>query len=333
MTTQVAANRSGSMLGWQVTALAFALGLLVLVVGTRIESAIIAAVGTTGHELEWIGDVIASVAVTTLAYLWLHLRASRARLLDLERSRVALDEQFRLAAEIQRNLLPEIPPTTPGYRWAARMETAYEVGGDFYDFVGQDDGSVLLILGDVSGKGIPAALLQSSLATAFRVHASTTADLRGIAGRMSEALRAQTGGRPYATAVLARLDRSPRRITYVNAGHPPGLLFRGAQAFELDVGGPPLGLLPDVTYERASLDLEAGDFGVFVTDGITEALDWTPLQMIEALRSENLWTSASPADGCEYLLRIAGRAPRALGASPAIDDDRTAFAFRVCDER
>ena len=316
---------------WQITGLALGSGLVVLLTGTWIESAIITAVGATGHHLEWVSDIVASVAVTSLTYLWLRLRASRKRVLDLERAQIAVDEQFRLAAEIQRNLLPRIPPATPGYMWAARMEAAHEVGGDFYDFVRRDDGAVLVILGDVSGKGIPAALLQSSLATLFRMHAITSAEPDVIAGLMSDGLLSQTGGRPYATAILARMDRSPRRITYVNAGHPRGLLLRETATLELSAGGPPLGLLPHSKYEQASLDLKPGDFCVLVTDGITEALEGIPLPLAGAVNAGNLSRSATPEEGCEYLLRISGQAAGPPGAG-TWSDDRTVLALRVMDE-
>jgi serine phosphatase RsbU (regulator of sigma subunit) len=313
-----------------VPVLAFATGLLVLVVGRWIESAIIAAVGTTGHELEWISDVIAMSATTSLTYLWLHLRAARTRMQEMERARVAVEEQLRLAGEIQRTLLPQIPTATPGYLWAAQMVPALEIGGDFYDFFAQDDGAVLIILGDVSGKGIPAALLQSSLKTLFRVHASGTADLKEVASLISEGLREETGGLPYATAFLARLDCSPRRITYVNAGHPPGFVLRGTEVFELDAGGPPLGLLPHTAYELASLELQIGDLGVLVTDGVTEALEGIPVSVSDLLKDGSTWSSTTPAQGCEFLLRISGDAPGPPGAG-IWHDDRTALVFRVRD--
>ena len=325
-------ERPRAMTRKQIAAVAIASGALTLAVAVQSEAVIIKAVGATGHELEWISDVIASIAVTTLSYLWLHLRATRAQLLDADRARIIQDEEFRLAAEIQQTLLPEIPPATPGYHWAARMEAARQVGGDFYDFVTTDEGAVLLILGDVSGKGVPAAMMQSSLSTLFRVHASMTADPETIASHMSEALLKQTGGHPYATAILARLDRFPRRITYVNAGHPPGLVLRGADTLPLDAGGPPLGLLPNARYGWASLDLAPGDVGVLVTDGVTEALEGIPLMLSQALRNGHRRQSATPKEDCDYLLGLAASAPGPPGAG-TWSDDRTVFAFRVSDDR
>jgi len=316
------------MTGKRVAAVSIGWGALVLIVGTQVETVVIEAVGATGHHLEWISDVIAAIAVTALSYLWLHLISTRAALVDSTRARVVQDEQLRLAAEIQQTLLPEIPAETPGYHWAARMEAALQVGGDFYDFVRTDDGAVLLILGDVSGKGISAAMMQSSLTTSFRVHASMTRDPVAIASRMSEALFTQTGGQPNATAILARLDLLPRRITCVNAGHPAGLVKSGSGIRKLDAGGPPLGLLPGARYDFASIDLAPGDIGVLVTDGVTAALEGIPLVLSQALEDGHLSPSGTPKQDCDYLLGIAAAAPGPPGAG-AWSDDRTVLTFRV----
>jgi hypothetical protein len=314
----------------QIAAVAVAAGAIVMILGIRTEAEIITAVGATGHQLEWISDVMASVAITALTYLWLHLRITRAELVNSVRARAIQDEQFRLAAGIQRNLLPEIPPGTPGYSWAARMEAAHEVGGDFYDFVTAAEGAVLVILGDVSGKGLPAAMLQSSLTTLFRVHASMTADPGAIARRMSEDLLRQTGGQPYATAILARFDRLPRRVTYVNAGHPAGLVQHRGNTVRLDAGGPPLGLLSGARYDRASLDLVPGDYGVLVTDGVTEALEGIPLLLSQVLETRPVRQAVALTEECDYLLRLAAGAPGPPGAG-AWNDDRTVLVFRVSD--
>jgi hypothetical protein len=314
----------------QIAAVAGAAGAIVLIAGTQIESAFIRAVGATNHQLEWISDLVAAIVVSSLAYLWLHLRVTRAELLNSERARITQEEQLRLAAEIQRTLLPEIPPETPGYRWAARMETAHRVGGDLYDFVTTGDGAVLLILGDVSGKGMPAAMMLSSLTTLFRVYASMTPDPVAIASRMSRALFDQTGGNPFATAIIARFDRAPRRVTFVNAGHPPGLVMRGSGVLRMEAGGPPLGLLPGAGYECASIDLAPGDAGVLVTDGVTEALEGLSLQLTQALDNGHRAPSATPKEDCDRLLQLAARSPGPPG-SEGWSDDRTAFAFRVSD--
>jgi sigma-B regulation protein RsbU (phosphoserine phosphatase) len=233
-----------------------------------------------------------------------------------------------MAAEIQRILLPELTPETPGHRWAVRMETAHRVGGDFCDFVASRKGAVLLIIGGVPGKGMPAAMMQSSLTTMFRVYASMTMDLCEIATRMSQTLFDHTEGNPFATAILAGFSHDPRRMTYINAGHPPGLVLRPTGVLQLDSGGPPLGLLPDASYELTSIDLAPGDVGVLVTDGVRKAIEGISLALNWAL--ERRPAAATPTEDCNYLLGFA--APSSgPPASRAWCDDRTVFAFRVFD--
>jgi sigma-B regulation protein RsbU (phosphoserine phosphatase) len=212
------------------------------------------------------------------------------------------------------------------------MIPAHEVGGDFYDFLALSDDAVLVMVGDVSGKGSPAALLQSALKTLFRVHGSSTTDLAALATRMSAGLREETGGMPYATAILARFDRAPARMTFVNAGHPPGFLVRDTALVALASTGLPLGLWPDAKYEALSVDLYPGDLGVFVTDGVTEALEGGTFSLRDALKQSVRSGFEDPMDLCEYLLRVAGEGPGPPGAGDW-QDDRTALAFAVLHTR
>jgi serine/threonine protein phosphatase PrpC len=135
---------------------------------------------------------------------------------------------------------------------------------------------------------------------------------------------------PYATAIVARFDSTARRLTCVNAGHPAGLLIRGGAEWKLDVGGPPLGLLPGARYEAASLDLHSGDLGVLVTDGVTEALEGSSTTVLELLqhRRRRLSDPNRVDDVCRFLLNESSRAPGPVGAGDW-QDDATAFVFRV----
>jgi serine phosphatase RsbU (regulator of sigma subunit) len=306
-------------------------GLAAFVVGTAAESVIIRAVHGNRLELEWLSDAVISMGVAGITYLWVHLNASRTRLLTLEQEQIVIDEQLRLAAEIQRGLLPEVPRATTGFRWAARMIPASRIGGDFYDFFQPTAGTVLVILGDVSGKGIPAALILSSLKTLFRTFARETVDPAAIAERMSEALHEEFAGMPYATAIVARFETAPGRLACVNAGHPPAYLLRnGAVGASLDSGGRPLGLLAGATYETDHVELSPGDIGVLVTDGITEALEAGPetlSQTLGGLRGR-LTAGSSPAEICDDLLRAAAAGPGPAGV-PDWQDDRTVFVFAV----
>jgi serine phosphatase RsbU (regulator of sigma subunit) len=312
---------------WTTAAKAAAAGLAAFGVGNLAQSTIISAVHGNRSELEWLSDAIISTAVAGIAFLWLHLKASRLRVLALERDQIAVDEQLRLAAEIQRNLLPPIPKVTPGFRWAARMVPAGRIGGDFYDFLWFGDGRVLAILGDVSGKGIAAALLLSSLKTLFRTVARETDDPAAIAERISAALHEEYGGLPYMTAIVARFESSGRRIGYVNAGHPSGYVLReGEVSAELASGGLPLGLLPGARYTRSDVAIQPGDVGVLVTDGVTEALETGPVKLSDALRA--LRARRAPGDLCDELLRTAAEGTGPVGAE-GWQDDRTALVFAV----
>ena len=309
-------------------AIALGAGLLVMAIGTSVESAVVATFRPSGFELRWIGDVIAASVIVGATYSSLRLSAVRGQLLDMERDRIVVNEQLRLAAKIQRQTLPAIPREALNYRWAARMIPAYEVGGDFYDFLALSEDTVAVLLADVSGKGIPAALLPSALKTLFHVHARATADLTALAARMSAGLREDTGGLPYATAILARFDRQPARMTFVNAGHPPGFLIRDGDLIALESTGMPLGLWPDAQYEEVSIDLRPGDLGVFVTDGVTEALEGGTVSLRDALFEAARSGIEDPADLCAYLMRVASEGAGPLGAE-GWQDDRTSLAFRV----
>jgi serine phosphatase RsbU (regulator of sigma subunit) len=293
--------------------------------GIEAESVIIAAVGGDSGELQWISDSIVAVGVATTTYLWLSLRASRTLAGELERQRIALDTQLRLAADIQRSLLPELPASIPGFRLAARLVPAGHVGGDFYDFLGLPDGALLLV-GDVSGKGVPAALVQATIHSLFRLLARETQHPAEIAARLSTELHSETGGAPYATAVVLRLYSSPLRLVCVNAGHPP-LLLRSAEGIvELAADGVPLGLLPGASYLARVISLAPGTLGLVVTDGISEALEGVPRSVAEALR--DCGPEPAPSEVCERLMAEAARAPGPPGVK-GWQDDRTALAFQV----
>jgi len=315
---------------WPPAILAILAGILAFLVGTTVETFIIQAVHGDRARLEWISDVVVSIGIVALTYLWLHLRASRMRLLALEREQVAVDEQLRLSAEIQRSSLPAIPAATPGFRWAARMIPAGRISGDLYDFYQPSAGVALVIQGDVSGKGIPAALLLSAVKTLFRTSVQDATDPAAIARRISTALFAEHAGLPYVTAIVARFETAPRRLTYVNAGHPPAYLHRRCETRTLPSGGPPLGLLAEATYTIEEAALEPGDVGAFVTDGVTEAFETGPRSVDEVLREalEQARAGRPLAAICDQVLQAAseGGGPAAV---PGWQDDRTVVVFAV----
>jgi sigma-B regulation protein RsbU (phosphoserine phosphatase) len=316
---------------WRPAALAAGAGLASFALGIAAESLIIRAVRGDRADLEWLSDAVISLGVAGITYLWLHLRSARLRVLALQQEQIVIDEQLRLAAEIQRGLLPDVPRTTPGYRWAARMVAASRIGGDFYDFFQPAKGVVLVMLADVSGKGIPASLVLSSLKALFRTFGRETVDPAAIAERVSAALYEEYAGLPYATAIVARFEAGPLALSYVNAGHPAACLARdGKVSGTLSSGGPPLGLLPGLTYEAASVELRPGDVGLLLTDGITEAFEAGPTTLGQAIEASLARSSdgKAPDAVCEELLRAAAAGPGPAGVRNW-HDDRTVLVFAV----
>ena len=272
-------------------------------------------------ELEWVSDVVLSTALGVATFLWLHLRRARTELTRLERAQLVLDTELGIASQIQRHLLTAPPRARDGWRFAARLEPAGRVGGDFYDFV-ELGGSLLVLLADVSGKGIPAALVMGSCRTLFRQLARETQEPGPLVARLGRALLAEHGGAPYLTCFLGRLDLAERRLSWVNAGHPAGLLVAGGAHQALAATGPPAGLLPDVSYEARTQRFAAGETLLLVTDGVTEALDGDgPID--ERLARAVSRKRASGAQAiCEQVMRLA-RAGPALLPGPNGTDDRT----------
>jgi sigma-B regulation protein RsbU (phosphoserine phosphatase) len=278
-------------------------------------------------ELEWISDVVLAVAFGAATFLWLHLRRARTALTRLERAQVVLDTELQIAADIQRTLLPPAPPTRDGWRFAAQLEQAGHIGGDFYDFV--DCGrSILVLLADVSGKGIPAALVMASSRTLFRQLARETEHPDELLTRLGRSLWEEHAGKPYLTGFLARVDLDARSVSWVNVGHPAGLLVRGTEQRALTSTGPPAGLLPDARYAAEDLPLARGDTLLLVTDGVTEALESGG-----RVEERIAWTVAQrrkkgPQAVCERVMRLAASGRGPVGAGEWADD-RTVVAVTL----
>ena len=308
------------MTGWRPFLIAVAAGIVAPLAAMFLEARL-------GFGPDWISDAILSAAFLTTTYLWLDLRATRTRLSDLERSQIALESQLTLAAEIQRNLLPPVPRPRAGCRWGALMHPAGKIGGDFYDFL-ETDRSVLFILGDVSGKGIPAALLMTSSRAIFRAIGRETHDPAEVLRRLSEVIFEDNKGAPYLTCVAARLDFRERRLTHVNAGHPPSLVLGVGGERRLEAGGPPAGMFPGARYETETVALSPGDVLVAVSDGITEALENEGRRFGEALDAALAEAGKPPLPErfCSLLMKAS---EHGLDRGSGWHDDRTIVSVAI----
>jgi len=190
---------------------------------------------------------------------------------NIEFARVQQD--LDAARDIQRSLLPQHLPTIPGYSLGFRSVTCYEVGGDYLDIVEQPDGSLLIAVADVAGKGLASAIMATSFRSAFRAMAVTGIPLDELATRMNQHhwAEGEEARRRYVTAIFLRLHPEAGEVEVVNAGHNPGFLIApGAEPHQFDAAGTPLGLLPGMRYEIERHGFIPGTRLLFYTDGLTE---------------------------------------------------------------
>jgi serine phosphatase RsbU (regulator of sigma subunit) len=201
------------------------------------------------------------------------LRIRNLSLAEEGARRRALEKEMALAREIQLALLPEHLPEIPGYSVFAANDASRAVSGDFYEFQGRDEGDEqVMVIADVSGKGMAASLLAASFDALLMgpIEVGHPTDL--ICSKISRRLFMKTPPERYVTAFIAALDPGTGRLSYTNAGHNPGLLLRADGTVQrLEANGLPLGLFPVVEYERVEVTLGPGDLVLLYTDGITEA--------------------------------------------------------------
>ena len=294
-----------------------------------LEATIIRWVRPTEWQLAWIGDAALAVALGVSVYFWRHLLTTRRELEERERAELVLQAQLSVAAEIQKRLLPRVPPTRSGFEWAAALKSAGKIGGDFYDFVESAPKVWIVLVADVSGKGIPAAMALGSLRAAFRTLARQSSHPARIATHLSAVLHEEWRGSLYVTCVVGVFDLAARTLTYTNAGHPPGLVAGRDGVRHLNRGGPPAGLLPGAEFDQARLRLHKGDVCLLVTDGVTEALEGeTPLE--RELKASRARDAASAAELCQAVMAraVSGHGPRGI---QGWDDDRTVVVMRVIE--
>jgi serine phosphatase RsbU (regulator of sigma subunit) len=191
-----------------------------------------------------------------------------------ERERI--EQELRVARLIQKTLLPKTLPELPGYDVAAYYQPAREVGGDFYDFLELEDGRLGLVVGDVTDKGVPAALVMATTRTMLRAAAQRLFSPGEVLRRTNEALVTDIPPNMFITCLYAILELESGRLVYANAGHD--LPYRRtasstAAAEELRATGMPLGLMPGMGYEEKEIVLEGGESILFYSDGLVEAHD------------------------------------------------------------
>jgi serine phosphatase RsbU (regulator of sigma subunit) len=202
------------------------------------------------------------------------LKSAMAKQQQEVQERLRIEQELRVARLIQQTLLPKSAPELGGYQIAAYYRPAREVGGDFYDFLELEDGRLGLVVGDVSGKGIPAALVMANTRSVLRTIAQGGGIAPGeVLAEANEILYPDIPSNMFVTCFYGVLDPSSDTFTYANSGHDLPYLHRKGEAEELRARGMPLGLMSSMGYEEMELVLEPGDRVLFYSDGLVEAHD------------------------------------------------------------
>ena len=197
------------------------------------------------------------------------------RLAHVERERERIEQELRVARSIQQASLPKEVPQLEGWQISPLYQPAREVGGDFYDFHLLSGGRLGLVVGDATGKGVPAALVMSTTCGMLRAvsQALDSSSPGEMLGRVNEALVSSIPSNMFVTCFYAILDLERGSLRYANAGHDLPYLHRNSAAEELRARGMPLGLMPGMSYEENEIVLDAGEAALFYSDGLVEAHD------------------------------------------------------------
>lgn len=185
--------------------------------------------------------------------------------------RARIEQELQTAQYIQRSLLPKDVPALPGWQLMPFYRPAREVGGDLYDFIPFEDGRLGIVIGDVTDKGVPAALIMATTCTMLRTAAQATDSPGEVLARVNELLYAETPPRMFVTCFYAILDLASGRLCYANAGHDLPYRRQAGEVRELNARGMPLGLMPAMVYEEKEAILDPGEYILFYSDGLVEA--------------------------------------------------------------
>lgn len=239
-------------------------------------------------------------------------------------------KELAIAATIQQRILPESLPEIPGYDLAAKNIPTIEVCGDYYDVVQVTDNKYALIIADVSGKGIPAALLVSSLQASLRVYLESNPDLTVLTERLNKLIYQSTTSEKYLTMSICYLDTKTGVLEAVNAGHNPSLIARNDHTIsKITAGGIPVGMADmGLPYKQQNLTIERGENLLMFTDGITEAMDKDE-EMYEDDRLERYLLNNRKKPAKEFVEKLINDIHRFVGEAAQSDDITALYLKRL----
>jgi len=234
-------------------------------------------IAPTGEEYEAAGIVIHRIVGGKIAEEWSEgsgiLGLTQQRLEQEIRERERVEQELLVAQRIQQASLPKEVPTLEGWEIVPYYQPARQVGGDFYDFFELQEGHLGLVVGDATGKGVPAALVMTSARSMLRAVAQASESPGEVLRKVNDSLVADIPPNMFVTCFYAILEPKSGSLRYANAGHDLPYLWHGGDAEELRARGMPLGLMPGMGYEEKEIKLDAGEGVLFYTDGLVEAHD------------------------------------------------------------
>jgi serine phosphatase RsbU (regulator of sigma subunit) len=259
--------------------------------------------------------------------------AQRNALNELTRhQRDELLKEVHLAAEVQQLFLPRSDPETKGFEIAGAMHPARVVGGDYYDYLERPDGRMRLVIADVSGKGVAAALLMSATAASVQLETNEPRTVCEVASHLNNELFALQDDGRFVTMFLAELDPRTGQLKYINCGHNPALLVRrdGGEAIWLHASWIPVGMAPEIECSLDEVRLEPGDILVMYTDGLTDAgiRDANEFGTRRLLESVRLHSDGSAREICDQLWSDVGD----FTQRDSLDDDLTLMVVKMKSE-
>ena len=268
-------------------------------------------------------QILRSVSVQTALALE-NSRLTKAVATEIAQ-REKLNREIEIAREVQERLFPQRLPPISGIDYYGACRPALGVGGDYYDFLALPNGALGIAIGDVSGKGIGAALLMASLQASLRGQALIgQGDLAQLMANVNQLVYDATPVNRYATFFYGQFHRENRVFRYVNAGHNPPIVLRRSgentiHVIRLETGGPVVGLFPKAPYQEGALTMEPGDIFVGFTDGISEAMnkddeEWGEERLIPAIASHASETAA------DLIPCLMAEADRFVAGAPQHDD-------------
>jgi sigma-B regulation protein RsbU (phosphoserine phosphatase) len=268
--------------------------------------------GFSQEDVDLLG-LAAAYSASALESQWLRAEAEAARLVLRE---------LEIARTVQERLFPQDPPKLPSLDYAATCRPAKTVGGDYYDFIGMPGDGLFFTLGDISGKGIAAAVLMASIQASIRSQILTPPEsFSELMGKFNRAVYSFSMQQKYSTLFSGMLDGDTRRLRYANAGQVAPMLLRAAtgEIERLNEGGPPVGLLTFSMYDDGEVTLQPGDTVLCYSDGISEATNEAG-DMWDEETVEQILRDSAHLSAAELIQKLIAAADEFAGAAEQADD-------------